>query len=167
MKRLNLGCGFDVKKGWVNADNRPDVPSLDVYWHDFTGKVTSDWEEAFDFILINHVLCTMKPEEALEVLKNARKMLKPKGRVQVIDMDLTKAFLAYAHSYEDELPIAEGSIDHKLCMHISGYGTRLSHYTAPHLSERLLEAGYSLVRQLKESKYDTRPDESVIIEAIK
>ena len=54
MKKLNLGCGFDYRKGYVNADNfeecKPDVLMNieDTPWN------FSDNE--FDYVLLKHVL---------------------------------------------------------------------------------------------------------------
>ena len=53
-RKLNLGCGFDKREGWVNADNfpqcQPDV-LLDIE--------STPWaldDNSFDHILLKHVL---------------------------------------------------------------------------------------------------------------
>jgi SAM-dependent methyltransferase len=54
MAKLNLGCGFDKREGFVNADNfaacEPDV---------FVDLETAPWpfaDDAFEYILMKHVL---------------------------------------------------------------------------------------------------------------
>lgn len=54
MAKLNLGCGFDKRDGFVNADNfeacQPDV---------FVDIETTPWpfeDSAFDYVLMKHVL---------------------------------------------------------------------------------------------------------------
>lgn len=54
MKRLNLGCGFDKRDGWVNADNFTEcMPDL-LFNLEETPWPINDCE--FDHILLKHVL---------------------------------------------------------------------------------------------------------------
>lgn len=170
--KMNLGCGFDIKQGWTNIDQDQRVMSRYEYGKDIEGwnvvfPPPDFYWNRYDFVLINHVLCTMKPSDVNKVLENARMCLKDGGRLQVIDMDLLKAFDDYESGNSSLFPIADGDIDYKLCMHVSGYGTRLSLYTVKHLHDLLIGAGFKSAKMLLESEYDTRPDESLILEATK
>lgn len=158
--KLNVGSAQDIKDGWTNIDIKP-----------IDGAIQHDARQPFttppaDFILINHVLCTMDYDDVLDVLKNVHEALEDGGKVQIIDMDLLKSFELYQND-PNKLPIARGSKDYKLCMHISGYSTRLSLYTPRLMQELLYLAGFSASYVLDNSEYDTRPDESLIVEAIK
>jgi predicted SAM-dependent methyltransferase len=54
MKKLNLGCGFDKRDGYVNADNFPEC-APDV----FCDLEAFPWpfvENEFDYVLMKHVL---------------------------------------------------------------------------------------------------------------
>ena len=54
MKKLNLGCGFDKRDGFVNADNFPEC-SPDI----FCDLEAFPWpfeDNEFDYILMKHVL---------------------------------------------------------------------------------------------------------------
>lgn len=167
MKRMNLGCGYDIKDGWVNTDAvyRPEYHDIVDIWNATAGLY---WDYAdFDFILINHVLCTMKPDDVMKVLKNCHEMLKPGGAIHIIDMDLLKVFHAYENGDSDSIPIETGDIDSKLCYAISGYGTRLSLYTDRHLQNLLIDAGFRSAVGLDISEHDTRPLESLIVEGTK
>ncbi len=52
--KLNLGCGFSQKEGWVNVDSQPDC-NPDQIWD--LEKTPWPWESnSVDEILMNHVL---------------------------------------------------------------------------------------------------------------
>lgn len=54
MKKLNLGCGFDKRDGFVNADNFPECQA-DL----FIDIEQTPWpleDSSFDFVLMKHVL---------------------------------------------------------------------------------------------------------------
>lgn len=163
MIRLNVGCGPDLKKDWINIDHVAQKTNYDFVCQNILEPFRTP---PADFILINHVLCTMNYQNALEVLKNAHRALKAGGKLQVIDMDLLKAFDSYNFN-PNELPIKSGSDDYKLCMHISGFSTRMSLYTPRLLKELLLITGFREVVVLGNSEHDLRPLESVIVEATK
>lgn len=163
MIRLNVGCGPDLKKDWINIDHVAQKTNYDFVCQNILEPFRTP---PADFILINHVLCTMNYQNALEVLKNAHIALRTGGKLQVIDMDLLKAFDSYNFN-PNELPIKSGSDDYKLCMHISGFSTRMSLYTPRLLKELLLITGFREVVVLGNSEHDLRPLESVIVEATK
>lgn len=163
MIRLNVGCGPDLKKDWINIDHKAQKTNFDFVCQNILEPFRTP---PADFILINHVLCTMNYQNALEVLVNAHIALRTGGKLQVIDMDLLKAFDSYNFN-PNELPIKSGSDDYKLCMHISGFSTRLSLYTPRLLKELLLITGFREVVVLGNSEHDLRPLESMIVEATK
>ncbi len=109
---------------------------------------------------MNHVL-------VYRALINLHRCLKPGGVLQIIDMDLLKVIKSYQEGRYEDIPIEEGSPDAKLCNAISGYSTRNSLYTPERLKEVLTEAGFREIRVLENSEYDTRPKESLVLEAIK
>lgn len=173
-KKANIGCGFDIKKGWANFDmsmNTDMITSSETteVWDITTcpDKREHSLTEQFEFILVNHVLCTMHEYLVHQALINLHRCLKPGGVLQVIDMDLLKVFKSYQDGRYEDIPIEEGSPDAKLCNAISGYSTRNSLYTPNRMKEVLVEAGFREVRVLDSSEHDTRPKESLIVEAIK
>lgn len=170
--KLNAGCGPDLinDEGWLNVDNHSVYPQENFRIWDLTTTPTEleyDLTERFDFILVNHVLCTMNPWQVHQALINLHRCLKPGGKIQVIDMDLLKVFKAYEEERYDDIPIEGGNSDWKLCMAISGYGTRDSLYTPKRMIDELVMAGFREYEVLTESEYDTRPKESLIIEGTK
>lgn len=172
--KANIGCGFDIKEGWANFDTKMSADMIAStatceIWDVTTSPDIREHRltEQFEFILVNHVLCTMNEYSVHQALINLHRCLKPKGVLQIIDMDLLKVFKSYQDRRYEDIPIKHGSPDAKLCNAISGYGTRKSLYTTERLKEILIEAGFREVRVLENSQYDTRPKESLIVEAIK
>jgi predicted SAM-dependent methyltransferase len=165
---MNLGCGPDVKPGWYNVDAVYSdlVQTKGVQVWDARGGRHWDYED-FDFVLINHVLCTMLPEDVDKVLKNCYEMLKPGGVLQVIDMNMLLAYEDYYKYNAAHIPIQGDDPDFKLAMHVSGYGTRLSLFTPARMVSLLKQAGFTKYRILEDSEYDTRKEESLIVEGIK
>lgn len=167
MKRMNLGCGPEVLEGWTNVDSvyKPEFHDKVEIWDARHGIMPMYFD--YDFILVNHVLCTMNHIDVDKVLTNLYDILKPGGKVQIIDMDLLKAIGAHFRMDHSALPAEGKSVDQKLCNHVSGYGTRKSLYTPKLLIQLLKEHGFSEAYQLDKSEFDLRPKESVIVEAIK
>lgn len=168
MRIANYGCGYDIRdedQGWINFDVRHNGSTMRVW--DMTQTPDSVWVEHFDAGVINHVLCTMNDDLAHRVLINIHRTLKPGGKLTIIDMDLLKVFNAYKEGRIEDIPIELGTLDDKLCLAISGYGTRDSLYTPRRMAKVLEEAGFRTVKQLDSSEYDTRPKESLVFEAIK
>lgn len=165
MKMLNLGCGPDTKDGWINSDQFNF--SGDVICWNATRKVPKSIGGDYDFVLVNHVLCTMNHADVDKVLDNILDILKPGGKVQIIDLDLLMAFAFYEQGAEDMIPASGDSLDEKFVNHLSGFGTRKSLYTPPFMTELLQRHGFRNITQLAMSEHDLRPNESIIFEAMK
>lgn len=179
MPHANFGSGPDIKKDdhikWYNIDNYVPTQAIGddsfIFW-DMTQWLDSDktdfeLTEKFDGGVINHVLCTMNDYQAHLTLINIHRTLKPGAKLIVIDMSLLKVFNSYAEGRLEDIPISEGTLDDRLCLAISGYGTRKSLYTPARMMTVLKEAGFRTVRMLDGHQYDTRPKESLIFEATK
>lgn len=75
--KLNLGCGRDIKKGYINVDKleNPDVKhDLDVYPFPFK-------KNSVDFILASHILEHLK--EPLDFLEESQRILKRRGKMKI------------------------------------------------------------------------------------
>lgn len=165
--KLNLGCGFEIREGWLNTNHFSHEPVQGAVYLD----ATTDHNDAigvFDFILINHVLCTLKPDDVDKILANVYKWLKPGGIVHIIDMDITLAIDSYKNGFSD-FPIDNGSIDYNFLMHVSGFGTRLSLFTPQYMKELLYKHNFKDIHSILaiDDMYDTRKGESLRLEATK
>ena len=78
-KKLNAGCGHDIKEGWINLDRHP-LPGVDVA-HDIEDLPLPFADAEFDYIYCKDVLehCDYVP-----VLRDLYRILKKGGRVLVM-----------------------------------------------------------------------------------
>ena len=83
MKKLHLGCGFQILKGWDNIDNVPRTKGIII--HDLT-KPLSYAENSVDFIFNEHFIEHLTDGEGFNFLKEC-------FRVGVISEDETKQTL--------------------------------------------------------------------------
>lgn len=164
--KMNLGCGYDLKDGWFNT-NHAAHQKVEGAWILDARDEDPAMNGKFDFILVNHVLCTMPYNDVRKVLANIHNWLQPEGKVQIIDMDLGKAAQAWVDKNQDAIPVNERNLDWNFCMHVAGYSTRPSLFTASVMRDLLVEAGFNKFVIRDDSEYDTRPLESFTIEATK
>ena len=75
--KLNLGCGRDIREGYINVDKLGDSDvkhDLDVYPYPFK-------KNSVDFILASHILEHLK--EPLDFLEECQRMLKKGRRMEI------------------------------------------------------------------------------------
>lgn len=161
---MNLGCGPDIKEGWVNVD----IVSYEgiEFWDIVRNVVPKNWENYFDYILVNHTFCLLSYDEVDEGLLKLKSMLKEGGMLEVIDMDTLKAFDCMQKGDAEGFAGQTGYIEEMMCKHLVGYG-RKSIYTPDTMGDKLRKAGFKSVRILKDSEHDLRPKESLIVKGLK
>jgi SAM-dependent methyltransferase len=75
MKKLNMGCGLDIKEGYINLDLRDDI-NVDVI-HNLNKFPYPFKDNEFDEILCKNVLEHL--ENTREVLKELKRIIKKDG----------------------------------------------------------------------------------------
>lgn len=86
--KINLGCGEDYKRGWINIDNssmgpcKVDVLSNILDFHQEPNTV--------DKILLSHVVMYLRPEDLDELLPRWLGWLKKGGSLEIETVDLKK-----------------------------------------------------------------------------
>jgi SAM-dependent methyltransferase len=84
--RLNLGCGTDIRAGYVNLDSAA-LPGVDVV-HDIGERPLPFDAESFDEILCKDVL---EHVELVPTMRELHRILRPGGRLRVIAPHFTSA----------------------------------------------------------------------------
>ena len=102
---LNLGCGSNFLEGWVNADYHylPYSLRLSKKVPEWLLDATRPWKCPDDYwfgVFTEHMLEHLTYADAIRVLREAYRTLKPKGWLRVALPDLKKAVLYY----NDEAP---------------------------------------------------------------
>lgn len=80
IKRLNLGCGTDIRSGWVNLDSTSGIPGVDVV-HDLDVLPLPFADHTFDGILAQDVLEHLT--DPVATLRELHRIMKPGGRLQI------------------------------------------------------------------------------------
>lgn len=77
-KRLNLGCGHDIREGWINLDISP-IEGVDVV-HDINNLPLPFDNESMDYILCQDIF---EHIEYIPLLEELHRILKPGGIVEI------------------------------------------------------------------------------------
>lgn len=80
MRKLNFGCGKEIKKGWINAD-RQRGEKIDKSF-DFNKFPYPFKDDTFDFILADNVLEHL--EEPIKVLEELHRISKKGAIIKII-----------------------------------------------------------------------------------
>lgn len=79
-KKLNLGCGNDIKEGYLNVDFEKHSEGIDKI-HDLNEFPYPFKENEFDIILMHNILEHL--DDAYKVMKEIHRILKPGGKVHI------------------------------------------------------------------------------------
>lgn len=91
MRKINLGCGNDIKKGWINID------SVKLNGVDYVVNLSSD-KLPFDDESIDEVLCqdVMEHVDYIFLMREIHRILKPQAKVYI-----RVPHFSYHRAYED------------------------------------------------------------------
>lgn len=178
--RFNLGCGLQVADGWTNVDlaaaeehvreNRVLIHDLRFAFHDGLGPA--------DYAVAHHVFDMLTDVEVGRALEHVCDLLDHDGVLRVSTPDIVAGFRAWERGDNDWFPLQHASIDERFCTWLTWHGTRRSLWTFGRWSRGLYQAGFRDVRRCEFGltklcadaaicELDTRPGESVFLEAIK
>lgn len=77
-QKLNLGCGYDIREGWINLDIA-DIDGVDVV-HDINKLPLPFDDEQFDYILCQDIL---EHIEYIPLLKELYRIMKKGGIIEI------------------------------------------------------------------------------------
>ena len=148
MKKLNLGCGTDIKDGFVNIDFIR-VPGVDLV-HDLTSKLPFEDGEV-DFILASDVLEHFPKAKCQRILNDWVRTLKVGGEIHVRVPNIE---LICEKIYKQMLPspvlieLIYGGQDTRGNFHFTGF-------TKPMLVEAMKTAGCTEIVKIWDSDHNT------------
>jgi predicted SAM-dependent methyltransferase len=159
--KLNVGCGTDYKKGWVNIDNNSDnnIKKLDLNW-DLRNRLPFD-DNSATFIYSEHFFEHLTPEEAHTTIQDLMRTLKPNGVMRIAMPDLQVVVDTYIHVPLDKDPVINNyGMDfiktraEWINMSFSWWGHKWL-YDWEELQRRLKDAGYTKVMRchINKSRY--------------
>jgi SAM-dependent methyltransferase len=140
MKKLHLGCGSKILKGFVNVDIQ------DIKGVDYSGVDASDLsrfeDDSFDLIYASHVLEHIPRTKTFFTLLEWNRVLKPGGvlRIGVPDFDSTVKVYLRDNDYENLLNWIYGGSEVKTNIHYR-------QFTFSGLKTLLIEAGFKRVHR--------------------
>lgn len=176
--RLSWGSGPVIVAGWTHSD-------LHAWGHDqeHVGDIRDGLpfkDGEFDYVVSHHALQQIPWASLVWVLAELRRVTQPGGWLRLSVPDAVAAFLAYRHFHAEHFLVAdehESNLDGKFCLYLSQGGSTRSVFTGPWLCELLERAGWVSPRlvsfQVSVSPHggivelDSRPDESLFVEATK
>jgi predicted SAM-dependent methyltransferase len=178
---LNIGCGTDYKKGWINIDNNSDnnIDKLDLNW-DLRNPLPYK-KNSVDYIFNEHFIEHLTVEEAQVVIKDLMRVLKPGGVLRIAMPNLAETVDDYLN-----LPIKDDPVIKRFKLtYIKTRAERINiafrewgHkwlYDAEELKRRLREAGCKNIKQcqLRKSTHvnlrnlEVREESTLIMEVTK
>jgi predicted SAM-dependent methyltransferase len=145
-RKLDLGGGLHPRQGYLNIDIRP-LPTVDLV-HDLrTGIPFPD--NSVDEIFMNHTLEHFNFKEAKNLLQECFRVLKPKGKIEVIVPDVKSACecLLQKGWKPIVLYMLYGAQEYPEDHHKNGFDYQ-------RLKQHLEEAGFVNIQQIPSNPFD-------------
>lgn len=163
--RLHLGCGHRLLEGWTNVDMDAHPG---VFQHDLRRPLPFS-ESSVDEVYSEHFLEHIEYEDALKLLINCNKVLKPSGKIRISTPDLAELVLCYTTKHLDRFQNV-GWVPPSPCK-MMNQGMRwwghLYLYDEQELTEILQAAGFKNIKRVPVSPlYECRPNNNdLVVEA--
>src|SRR4051794_28020561 len=141
-RRLNWGCGRSGEPGWINSD-RQTGPGIDLCCDIVEGLTLAD--ESIDYAVSVHALQEVPLGDQLTVLRELRRVLKPKGVLRLVLPDLLKGVAAYSRGDREYFLVPDEdaeSLGGKLVTQLIWYGHTLTPFVPEFAAELLGRAGF-------------------------
>ncbi len=147
--KLNLGCGIDIRPGFVNIDIQ-SFPGVDLIAD--VSLLDEFKDESVDFLVAQHVIEYIPRKVLIPALLNWRRVLKPKAplEIRVTDLsNLTKSL--YLNDISQEM-----GLHHEMVISMlygkqkNPYDIRYNGFTSDFLQGLLTGLGFELNNVVKE-----------------
>lgn len=179
--KLNVGCGTDYKKGWINIDNNSDnnIKRLDLNW-DLLKPLPIPSNSA-DYVFSEHFFEHFNIEDAQMIMRDLMRVLKPGGVMRIAMPDLKWVVNNYLHTPINKDPVIKNfgfdfvkTRAEWMNMSFRWWGHQWL-YDWEELERRIKDAGFEKIEQckMKKSKHkdlrnlETRSESFLIAEVTK
>jgi SAM-dependent methyltransferase len=82
VRKLQVGCGYNLLEGWLNADYHPSVDAPNVIYLDATRPFPIA-SGSFDYVFTEHMIEHIWFAQSQAMLKECFRILKPGGRIRI------------------------------------------------------------------------------------
>ena len=175
-RRLNWGCGRYPEPGWINSDSKGG-PGIDLSCDIRDGLPLGT--ASIEYAVSIHALPEVPYPDLVDVLRELKRVLRPRGVLRLGLPSLEKAVDAYRRGDEGYFAVPDEdarTLGAKLVTQVVWYGYARTVFVPEFVEEILENAGYSSVRHVEfqetRSPYpeivslDNRPGESFFVEAV-
>jgi hypothetical protein len=110
--KLNVGCGFDYRDGFVNIDGSDALPRIDKVVDLSSERLTDHYPaDSVDHILANDFVEHHFHWEAVALLRDFHQILKPQGTLEIRVPDVTRIVIDPRISMEEKITLLYGGQD--------------------------------------------------------
>lgn len=192
IERLSWACGPVVREGWHHSDERfYDGMRLGWDWSnvdgdrrpgdgaDHVGSIQDGLpypDATFDYVVTHHGLMMLPEPDLVPALVELRRVTKSGGWLRVSVPDIEAAIEALRDRNRYWFPLEAASVDDAFCRYVTQGGTTRSVFTRRRLVDLLTAAGWEYAFAVHPNytrspwpeitDLDSRPDESVFMEAV-
>jgi len=109
---LNIGCGADYRPGFINIDASSELNRVDRIIDISVASLVDHFaENSVDFILANDIIEHHFHWEAVRILRDFHRILKPGGECEIRVPDCEKIVRSWTFSIERKLTLLFGGQD--------------------------------------------------------
>lgn len=142
--KLHLGCGMDIREGWVNIDGY--CVDENIINYDLSTGLPAYADNSIDFIFSQHFVEHITRNEAFILFEDCYKKLKPGGVMRVVVPDLKECVRRYI---KNDIDFGEGGYSPlSRCKMMNDAFYEWGHkamYDKDDLMEVLCDAGFSKI----------------------